>query len=109
MDRSFFLVYKANYKKISNKDFQNYSEQAGFALTYRDSRNTILFLIFTLQIFPPNKKITIPKCNAVFYSETEKKIFSAAVKNNFNMSGGDKSRACVRYVLEIKNFTNCRT
>ena len=35
-------------------------------------------------------------------------FFSTAVKNNFNMPGVDKSRTCVRYVLEIINFTYCR-
>ena len=34
----------------------------------------------------------------------KQKIFSAAVKNNFNMPGVDKSPRCVRYVLEIMNF-----
>ena len=52
---------------------------------FRNSGNTIHFSIFTMQ------------------------IFSAAAKNNFNMPGGDKSRTCVRYVLEIINFTNCCT
>ena len=91
MGQSLFLVYKANYKKIKIKDFQKYSEQAGFELTYRDSGNTFCFSIFTTQIFPPSQKITITKYNAVSYSETEKLFFSAAVKNNFNMPGGDKS------------------
>ena len=80
----------------------------GFELTYRDSGNTINFLIFTMQISPPSQKITIPKYNAVSYFEKEK-FFSVAIKNNFNMPGVDKSRTCVRYVLEIINFTNCRT
>ena len=44
-----------------------------------------------MQTFPPGQKITITMYNAVSYSETEKLFFSAAVKNNFNMPGGDKS------------------
>ena len=38
-------------------------------------------------------------------------LFFAAVKNNFSMTvtDADKSRMCVRYVLEIMNVTNCRT
>ena len=43
-----------------------------------------------------------------FLIPKQRNFFSAAVKNNFNMPGGDKSRTCVCYVLEIKNFTNCR-
>ena len=62
-----------------------------------------------MQIFPPSQKVTITKYNAVSYSETEKLFFSAAVKNDFNMPGGDKLRRYVRYVLEIINFTNCST
>ena len=36
----------------------------------------------------------------------QKNFFSAAVKNNFNMPAGEKSRKSVRYILSIKNFTN---
>ena len=71
----------------------------------RDLGNMTHFSIFTMQISPPSQKITIPKYNAVSYSETET-FFSAAIKNNFNMPGVDKSRACICYVLEIINFTN---
>ena len=74
----------------------------------RDLGNMTHFSIFTMQISPPSQKITIPKYNAVSYFEKEK-FFSVAIKNNFNMPGVDKSRTCVRYVLEIINFTNCRT
>ena len=101
-------LFKVNYKK-NFKIFRNILNKHGSNLTYCDSGNTIHFSIFTMLIFPPSQKITIPKYNAVSYSETEKLFFSAAVKNNFNMPGGDKSRTCVRYVLEIINFTNCRT
>ena len=59
-----------------------------------------------MQIFPSSQKITITKYNAISYSETDKLFFSAAVKNNCSMPGGDKSRTCVRCVLEIINFTN---
>ena len=80
----------------------------GFKLTYRDSVNATHFSIFTMQIFSPSQKITISKYNVVSYSEAEK-LFFPAIKNNFNMPGVDKSRTCVRYALEIINFTNCRT
>ena len=40
----------------------NRCEYSGFELTYRDSGSTNHFLIFTMQIFPPSQKITIPKC-----------------------------------------------
>ena len=39
----------------------------------------------------------------------QENFFSAAVKNNFNMPGGDNPHTWVRYVLVIINFTNCRT
>ena len=70
--------------------------------------NMIHFSIFMMQIFPSSQKITIPKYNTVSYFKREE-LFFAAVKNNFNMTGVDKSLTCVRYVLEILNFTNCRT
>ena len=101
-------LFKVNYKK-NFKIFRNILNKHGSNLTYCDSGNTIHFSIFTMLIFPPSQKITIPKYNAVSYSETEKLFFSAAVKNNFNMPGGDKLRTCVCYVFEIINFTNCRT
>ena len=45
-----------------------FSVYTGFKLTYRDSGNSIHFSIFTMQVFPPSQKITIPKYNAVSYS-----------------------------------------
>ena len=44
-----------------------------------------------------------------FLIPKQRNFFSAAVKNNFNMPRGDKLRTCLHYVLEIMNFTNCRT
>ena len=52
----------------------------GFELTYRDSGNTIHFLIFTMQISPPSQKIAIPKYNAVSYFEKEKLFFCCCQK-----------------------------
>ena len=43
-----------------------------------------------------------------FLIPKQRNFFSGAAKNNFNMPGGDKSRTCVRYALEIINLTNCR-
>ena len=83
---------------------------SGFELTYRDSGNTIHFSIFTMQIFPPSqKKKSWYQSIMQFLIPKRRNFFSTAVKNNFNMPGVDKSRTCVRYVLEIINFTNCRT
>ena len=71
-------------------------------------RNLLIhLLIFTMQIFPPTWKITIPKYNAVSYSQTTEKLFSAAVKNNFNMPGIDKLYMCVCYIRETINLPNC--
>ena len=57
---------------------------SGFELKICDSGNMIHFSIFTIQIFPPSQRITIPKYNTVSYSETEKQNFlSAPFKNNF--------------------------
>ena len=61
-----------------------------------------------MQICPPGQKITIPKHNAVSYSQTEK-VFFNAVKNNFNMTDIDISPMCIRYIFEIINFANCCT
>ena len=44
-----------------------------------------------------------------FLIPKQRNFFSAAVKNNFNMPGLDKSHMCVRYILEVINFTNCWT
>ena len=84
----------------------NRCEYSGFELTYRDSGSTNHFLIFTMQIFPPSQKITIPKYNAVSYSLAEN-LSSALVKNNVKILVVDKSRTCVCCVLEIINFANC--
>ena len=41
-----------------------------------------------------------------FHIPKQRNLCSAAVKNNLNMPGIEKSRTCVRYVLDIINFTN---
>ena len=81
---------------------------AKFKLTYRDLGNTTHFSISTMQIFPPSQKITIPKYNAVSYSETEELLFLLLLKTIL-ICLVLKNRTCVRSVLEIINFTNCRT
>ena len=48
---------------------------AAFELTYLNSGKTIHFSIFTMKIFPPCQKITIPKHNAVTYYSIEKQNF----------------------------------
>ena len=63
---SVVLIYLKSGRMCSN--IYNIYKHTGFELTYRDSGNTIHFSIFTMQIFPPSQKITIPKYYAVSYS-----------------------------------------
>ena len=42
----------------------------------------------------------------ILKQKNEKLFFAVAVKNNFNMPACEKKRKRVRYILEIKNFTN---
>ena len=91
----------------SNIFFIVHQGLAGFELRYLDLGNMIHFSIFMMQMFPSSQKITIPKYDSFLFQK--RNFFFAAVKNNFNMTGVDKSLTCVRYVLEILNFTNCRT
>ena len=50
----------------------------GFKLTYGDSENSIHFLFFTMQFFPPSLKIVIPKHNIkwkrIFYFNFREKL-----------------------------------
>ena len=44
-----------------------------------------------------------------FLIPKQRNFFSAAVKNDFNMPGIDKSRMCACYILKIISFTNDHT
>ena len=64
-------VYIFNRPTLASFSMMEFTT-TGFELMHHDSGNTIHFSIFTMQIFPPSKKITIPKYNGVSYSYTEK-------------------------------------
>ena len=68
------LSLKNNHKHVSFEDFP-ILQNARLELTYCDSINLIQFSIFKIKISPPSQKITIPKYNAVSYSQTEKQNF----------------------------------
>ena len=76
---------------------------SGFELAYRDSGNTIHFSVFTIQISTPSQKNNDTKSIMQFLIPKQRTFFSAAVRNNFNISGLDKSRTCVFYLLETQS------
>ena len=70
-----YIFNRPNLSSFSMMDFT----KIRFELMYYDSENTIQFLFFTMQMFPPCQKITILKYNAVSYSLKEK-IFLLLLK-----------------------------
>ena len=78
-----------------------------FELMYCDSENMTHFSVFILQISRSKNHDTKVQCSFLFLNRET--FFSTAVKNNFNITGIDKSRTYECYVLKIINFTNCRT
>ena len=81
---------------------------SGFKLTYCDSGNTIHFSISRCKFSYLVKKSQYQSIMQ-FLILKHRNLFFAAVKNNFNMPGVDKSRMCVCYIFKIINFTNCCT
>ena len=67
------------------------------------------FFSFHDASFPTYSKKSWYQSIMQFLIPKQGNLFSAAFKNNFNMPGVDKSCTCVRYILEIINFTNYRT
>ena len=76
--------------------------------TWKNPRK-IHFSIFTMQIFPTQSKTSRYQSIMQFLNPKQRKFFSVDVKNNFNMSCVDKSQTCVCHILEMVNFTDCRT
>ena len=66
----FHIIFRCFYCRVwTNNWGTTQVDCSGFELTYRDSGNTIHFSFFTIQVFPPTQKITIPK--KVSVSQTE--------------------------------------